>query len=275
VPANGKYSNLSLSEKAYFSTKSLREFSTSVTWTSVLILGMGWFIIIFWRYFRTITDPTLYAAISFLLVWFTIFLALDMFKGFRAYRKHSEWRKGFLYQQYILYFEATIPKGDTTAEKVFNLARLAIPELGYDYLSLKDKIKSFLNIRKVESTNEIPLKSLDYKIYSQTLDLALKTKYGYFIIKDFGDIVVTFDDLKRLIQLVGVRFSNEIFRVICVAKEYDSPFFQPEWLEKNMTNELLTRTERMTISPATVIFGKFGVDLLVDYSPGYSVLWVS
>jgi hypothetical protein len=59
---------------------------------------------------------------------------------------------------------------------------------------------------------------------------------------------VTFDDIKRLVHLIAVKFSNEFFRVVCVARHFDNSFFQPEWLQEKMTIELVTKSERVTIS---------------------------
>ena len=52
-----------------------------------------------------------------------------------AYKKLQEWDEDYLESAYILIFDTTIPKGDSTGEKVFNLAKL-FPELRADlYIS--------------------------------------------------------------------------------------------------------------------------------------------
>jgi hypothetical protein len=76
-----------------------------------------------------------------------------------------------------------------------------------------------------------------------SLDLALKTKEGYFIVKDFKDKIVTLEDLKQLILVISNKFKDKyqrtfVFRVLCVAKEYDQPLLQQESLERQMTEEL-------------------------------------
>lgn len=87
---------------------------------------------------------------------------------------------------------------------------------------------------------------------------------GYFIVKDFKDKIVTTDDLKDLVKIISSKFKNkyrrtDVFRCICVAKNYDQSFFDRESLELQMTQQLKT---------------KFPIDLVVEENIGYSVLWV-
>ena len=113
------------------------------------------------------------------------------------------------------------------------------------------------------------------------MDLNLKTRSGYFIVKDFKDKVMTFDDLKALsnaISKIGIfryriiraLLSNKrIFRVICVADKYDSVFFDLDWLEKSLTQTLVTSTEFYFKN-----YARFPIDFLVRHKGGYSVLWI-
>jgi hypothetical protein len=204
-------------------------------------------------------------------------VSVDLYRGFRAYQQFNDWRRDFVRQQYILYFEGTIPKGNTTAEKVLSLARLVFPELRKNpSSSIIYKWRSWLEIGKTKPDEKIPPKALNYKVYSETIDLVLKSKEGYFIVKDFKDKIVTFKDLKQFINLVLLKFPNDIFRIVCVSTQYDTPFFQQEWLEQKMTRELMTKRERFldfSLFRPTLWKG-FSVDLLVVYKEGYSVLWI-
>lgn len=105
------------------------------------------------------------------------------------------------------------------------------------------------------------------------LDLALKTSAGYFIVKDFGDTIVTFQDIKQLISVVRrlmfTRWGYErVFRIVCIAKEYDKPFLQRESLEQQMSKGIISLRHKWILSRKD-----FPVDLLVKEGPGYSILW--
>jgi hypothetical protein len=110
--------------------------------------------------------------------------------------------------------------------------------------------------------------SMNYKVSSDySVELALRTSDGYFIVKEFKDKVVSLEDLKHLVKLLSRKFrdidaippSVDIFRVIVVAKAYDESFLNRETLEKRMTTELKAN---------------FKIDLILEEQTGYSVLWV-
>ena len=104
----------------------------------------------------------------------------------------------------------------------------------------------------------------DFTIDSYVLDLVLKTKAGYFIVKDFGNRVVTTQELHQLLticnKLRGKTPTKNIFRIISVAENYDEHFLERESLEKLMSEK-----------PQS----DFKVDLLLKEASGYSVLWIS
>jgi hypothetical protein len=95
------------------------------------------------------------------------------------------------------------------------------------------------------------------KINSEFLDVVVKTDFGFFIIKDFGHGPVTVTDIEKILRTIRSHFSK-IFRIICVAKSYDSPL-QGESLEKIMTK----------------LSSETNIDLLTEEKVGYSVLWIS
>jgi hypothetical protein len=92
---------------------------------------------------------------------------------------------------------------------------------------------------------------------SQNLDVVYDTGKGQFIIKEFRNQVVTSDMLKSFLDTISKHFSK-IFRVIVVAKEYDSKMIG-EALEEQMNR--LSRNS-------------FPFDLIVEEKLGYSVLWI-
>jgi hypothetical protein len=178
----------------------------------------------------------------------------------------KSWDRDYLQQSYILVFDTTVPKGNTNAEKIFNLATAVFPELvGFIpsislptpvnrlRLYLKSKLKSLR--RRVT----IP-KTWNYKVDSYVLDLVLETDSGLFIIKDFKDNVVKLNDLKQLLEVIDSAFKREIFRTICVAKRYDHPFLDRESLESLMEKNLKP---------------DFPIDLLIEEEVGYTAIWIS
>jgi hypothetical protein len=183
----------------------------------------------------------------------------------------ERWDTNNVKQSYFIVFQTTIPVGDTMGEKIFHLAKHVYPELRSD-IPLSDpsvieriewylqRFISYLSRRKRDSEQEMLSKALNYRIDSYILDLVLKTKHGgVFIVKYFGNKTVRFNDLNELIKIVKKKFGTKMwtesrsFRVICVAREYDS-----EILPK--LKDLVTTENK--------------IDLLVEEENGFSVLWV-
>jgi hypothetical protein len=107
-------------------------------------------------------------------------------------------------------------------------------------------------------------KTVNYRGHLYSFDMVLETIDGYFIIKDFKDKVVLPEDLKQLKEVATSKFKVRgslretfIFRILCVAKEYDKRFWQQETLEQLMTEELNA---------------DFKIDLIVEEKIGFSVL---
>jgi hypothetical protein len=118
--------------------------------------------------------------------------------------------------------------------------------------------------RRFRKSEQEPIpRTFDYKGKSYSVDLALKTEEGYFIVKVFGDDIVSIENLRDLVEAVGSKVKNkyqrtDVFRLVCVAKEYSQTFLNS--LEEIKTKQLKSN---------------FGTDLLVQEKVGYSVLWVS
>ena len=262
-------STLSLSQRAYVIVKSLRGASRWLLRLVIGILFLNILALIFWLNATSIATQNLVfvsivisiAISAYVFGWFVI-------KAPHAYRKLQEWDEDYLESAYILIFDTTIPKGSSTGEKVFNLAKLVFPELRSDlYISPLDKptfpsfVKALLSKKKI-TKNAIQgniSESLNYTIDSYVLDVAYKTDEGYFIVKDFKDQIVAPEDLRQLTRIVKEKFTR-IFRVICVAKAYDESFLNKVTLEKQMTKELKAN---------------FKIDLILEEKVGYSVLWIS
>ena len=78
--------------------------------------------------------------------------------------------------------------------------------------------------------------------------MGLKTEVGYFIVKDFGNEIVSIENLRELIDVVSSKFKDKyqrtyVFRLVCVAKEYSQPFLEVNSLEDLMTKQLKSNFE--------------------------------
>jgi hypothetical protein len=243
---------------------------------NLIFLSLGWAQAIYHfdiSCFCIHRDESFYGLVYLELSLMTVFiLVYFLFRGPSAYKKLEEWNEDYLEETYTIVFNTTVPEGDSTGEKVFNLARAVFPELASDYVRLaagtQDKIKLYFK-KKLGRLQPLNIsQSLNYKINpTYSVDLALKLPLeGYFIVKDFKEKVVTIDELNYLAKTISGKFKDkyhplrvDVFRAICVAKHYDASFLNRESLERLMKEDLKA---------------KFDIDLLVEEKVGYSVLWV-
>jgi hypothetical protein len=266
----------SLTQRAYMIAKSLRSASYWLLALTISLLFFGALALISYNVLfkegigNFVTGSSLIVIIlitSYIVGWFII-------KARHEYSRISEWNEDYLGSSYTLIFDTSIPKGNTTGEKVLSLARLIFPELRDDFaVSIWDEPNSYAFVstlgKRIFGQNDkskldaSSLSENDFLVDSYKLDLLRKTKVGYFIVKDFGDNVVTFEDIQRLSsvcnKLRGKTPAKNIFRIICVAKNYDENFLDRESLEKLMTKKLQSDLK---------------IDLLIKEPNGYSVLWI-
>jgi hypothetical protein len=155
-----------------------------------------------------------------------------------------------------------------------SLARLVFPELRDDFATsiweepnvygfIPALLKRIFRQNNKSKVDGHTLFKKDYKINSYNLDLIQETKVGYFVVKDFENTVVRREDIEKLLTVCNrlrKTPAKSIFRIICVAKNYDENFLKRESLEKLMINDIQSGLE---------------TDLLIKELNGYSVLWVS
>jgi hypothetical protein len=259
----------SISQRAYIIAKSLSELKASAQGLLLLLLvflsGVTVNIYVPPIDLQKAKEAALLGTvISFVaIIWYYI-------KGKRLDRNLNDWKEDHLEQAYYLVFDTTIPKGDTTGEKILNLALAVFPELRSNYIppGIQDRIILYFKRKLGKSKRTIVSESMNYKVRSDySVDLALRIPDGYFIVKDFKDKVVSFEDLKYLVKILNREFREmglpprrvNIFRLICVAKAYDESFL-------NVISERLM-TEELDAS--------FKIDLIEEKKVGYSVLWTS
>lgn len=257
------YSSLSLSQRAYVNSQSLKAASKRLL---ILVSCITFFSALALAALLFSTNQNIIAVVGvvisfilsvYIIVWFIIIAP-------HAYRRLSEWNEDYLHSAYILIFDTTLPKGDSSGKRLLNLASMVFPELNPEvyYSALLDKqstqvfTKSLWNkLRQRKAPETKP--TFDQIVDSQNLDVVYDTGKGYFIIKDFKDQVVTSDKLKSFLETISKHFSK-IFRVIVVAKEYESKL-TGETLEEQISK----------------LSGKnFPFDLIVEENLGYSVIWI-
>lgn len=257
------YSSLSLSQRAYVNSQSLKAASKRLL---ILVSCITFFSALALAALLFSTNQNIIVVVGvvisfilsvYIIIWFIIIAP-------HAYRRLSEWNEDYLHSAYILIFDTTLPKGDSSGKRLLNLARMVFPELNPDvyYSALLDKqstpvfTKSLWNKLRQRKAPETEA-TFDQKVDSQNLDVVYDTGKGYFIIKDFKDQVVTLDKLKTFLETISNHFSK-IFRVIVVAKDYESKL-TGETLEEQMSK--LSRE-------------KFPFDLIMEEKLGYSVVWI-
>jgi hypothetical protein len=257
---------MSLAQESYIASESLRITSRKLFVVFAILIAYSIFGLVF-----------LYAgAYDFVKFWLTFtmvvisaYVVYYYFKARGFYQIQKDWVRDFVESQYILIINTSMPSGSTTAEKIFNLCRLVFPELIEDYARYtvywKDQLRAYF--RKLRGRKMIDYaKGANYQVTpSYALDVALKTINGYFIIKDFKEKTITIDELKQLKDVInGRKFRGQyyrlnVFRVICVGKNYDNSFIESKSLEQNIKN----------------LDFNFKIDLLLEEGIGFSILWTS
>jgi len=263
-----------LTQQAYIIAKSLRSASY---WLFALTISLLFFTLLaFISYIAFATESISNITVSSLVI--TIIIAAYIvgwfiIKARYEYSRIHVWNEDYLHSSYTLIFDTTIPKGNTTGERVLSLAKFVFPELRVDFLaSIWDEPNAYAFVsslvrkilgRTIRNAHDDALRK-NFFMDSYVLDIVLKTKVGYFIVKDFGGKIVTFEDINHLItvcnKLKGKSPDKRIFRVVCVAEKYDKNFLDRESLEKLMDEK---------------IHSDLKIDLLNKEASGYSVLWIS
>lgn len=188
---------------------------------------------------------------------FGFFLVLTLWKGKKLSREINEWERAYLDQHYVLTFETNTPIGSTNGEKVFNMAQIVFPELRQ-----KDGKAARWQGSIVGKDN------YDFDCFQTTNE----SKPRLFVVKYFDKGVTV--DLKKLHELFQAvteskKFSSlkdriknlekmKIFRIVCVAQEYDQSL-----LDDSKREEILDK------------LSEYPVDLILERDRSYSVLRAS
>ena len=173
--------------------------------------------------------------LTFLFLWVT--------KRGNDHKKEFESIEGqFIRQTYLVNFETSIPEGQNKVEKILNQAIHVFP-------TLKD-----VQRKSKEKQTKIPYK-IDQHVNGLALDAVVATNKGEFIVK-FYEKTVSFSDIQELVNTL-IKSRDRIFRVLCVAKDYD------ESLQSNKLVEIMDKLPKY-----------FKLDLIFEEEHGYSMLWI-
>jgi hypothetical protein len=173
--------------------------------------------------------------LSFLFLWIT-------YRG-QTYKKELKTIENQLIRQsYLVNFETSIPEGTTRIEKILNHSTLVFPELHSRLGSDKSGGK------------KLPYKT-NQTIGNETVDIVVATKKGDFIVKFFDDI--SFKTIAQFAQTLS-KSNKIIFRVLCVAKNYD---------EELQSSQLSSLMQKLGL--------KYDMDLIFEEEQGYSMLWIN
>jgi hypothetical protein len=257
---------MSLAQESYIASQSLRVTSRQLFIVFAGLIGYTMLGIVF-LYTGAIGLAKFWLPYTIILISIVLIYMYLKARGF--YKIQKDWVRDFVESQYILIVNTSMPSGNSTSEKLFNLCKLVFPELREDYARYTtywvDQLKGYF--RKLRGQKLIDFsKGTNLKVSSSyTLDLAIKTVEGYFIIMDFKDKKVTLDKLKELKDIINRRkfrdsyYRLNVFRVICVGKNYDDSFLSPEGIAENIRK----------------LGFNFKIDLLIEENVGFSTLWIS
>src|SRR6266487_2792131 len=110
-------STLTISQRGYLIAKSLREKNRNLFYLLIGVIGYilfgTWFV---FSYPDDTDFPKFWLAFTALV--FSVYTIRHFISGRRINRSVEVWNEDYLKQSYILVFSTTIPKGDTTAERI-------------------------------------------------------------------------------------------------------------------------------------------------------------
>lgn len=185
----------------------------------------------------------LYIVLAIFVIMLTL-LVIDWVWGRKEKKRLAQLTSEFIRKKYILNFEIALPHGPSRIRKFLNQSLLVFPELK----EAKEKAK--------KKGKELEIIT-DAKIGDYICDLVVNTSEGDFVVEFFKNIL-TFDKLERFVErVIHIYEKKDIFRLVCVAQEFDKVFYSDE-LPKKMPS--LKR--------------KFKLDLILEDEKGYSMVWI-
>ena len=164
----------------------------------------------------------------------------------------NEIKNDYLEENYGITFNTTIPEGRTEGKKIFNMSQKVFPEL--------KKIDGSKDVWKGTSKGHDGYEFDCYQITNEEN----KDDAEIFVAKHFGNELITLEKLQELCDkseksksIIDDKYRN-IFRLICVGKNYDQSLLNNEYVEKTLEE----------------LYFESSVDLILDDETSYRVLWI-
>ena len=232
-----KFVELSLHEQMYIHTQDYTKLFVRFALIIGCILALSLFIFQDMNSNNLLFDPPT-NALSYIIMMIIIsgsILVWFIITGKKKITDLSKIVKKYTNDAYFLALGLTSHKNDENITNDFYEMCLSVfPELKQaDNKSLKET-------GEILELEELTLE-LEDKEYSLTVVSISNQK---FIIKYFEKTNVNYDQLKEYVKIVNKEFSGDIFRVVCLAKEFDSLILKKyETLSQNIPLDLIIVTD--------------------------------
>jgi len=160
------------------------------------------------------------------------------------FRELSYMQQQKIRQSYFLAIETTVPEGETSVERVYDILGNVLPEI-----KLAKK-----NARKKGEKLQY---DLEFKSQGEVFDLKVNTSEGIILV-EFFDKILSWDDLKGFFERIHKAFgAGGILRVVCVSKDFDDIFLSEELSDK-----------------IKKIGNAYKIDLLKEDKTGFTTLFI-
>jgi hypothetical protein len=163
----------------------------------------------------------------------------------RFFRELSYMQQQKIRQSYFLAIETTVPDGETSVERVYDILENVLPEMKLAKKNARKKGEKFQY-------------DLEFKSNGEVFDLKVNTSEGIVLV-EFFDKILSWDDLKGFVERIDKAFKdvNEILRVVCVSKDFDDIF---------LSEELSDKIKKFT--------NTYKIDLLKEDKTGFTTLFI-
>ena len=163
----------------------------------------------------------------------------------RFFRELSYMQQQKIRQSYFLAIETTVPEGETSVERVYDILENVLPEMKLAKKNARKKGEKFQY-------------DLEFKSQGEVFDLKVNTSEGIVLV-EFFDKILSWDDLKGFVERIDKAFKdvNEILRVVCVSKDFDDIF---------LSEELSDKIKKFT--------NTYKIDLLKEDKTGFTTLFI-
>ena len=163
----------------------------------------------------------------------------------RFFRELSYMQQQKIRQSYFLAIETTVPEGETSVERVYDILGNVLPEIKLTKKNARKKGEKFQH-------------DLEFKSQGEVFDLKVNTSEGIVLV-EFFDKILSWDDLKGFVERIDKAFKdvNEILRVVCVSKDFDDIFLSEELSDK-----------------IKKISNTYKIDLLKEDKTGFTTLFI-